>query len=110
MSPGNLGGRIKQLRKERNMTLEQLADATGSAKSYIWELENRETQNPSADKLSKIAKALGVTSDYLLEGDVEQQAAAEDKAFFRQYTDLPIETRKTIREMAKLLGKSDEQK
>ncbi|RUW00648.1 transcriptional regulator, partial [Mesorhizobium sp. M1A.F.Ca.IN.022.05.2.1] len=29
---------------------------------------------------------------------------AEDKAFFREYSSLPEETRRQIREMAKILG------
>ena len=35
------GTRIKELRTKQKLTLEQLAQATSSAKSYIWELENK---------------------------------------------------------------------
>ena len=46
---------------------EELAEQTGSSKGYIWELENRDTRKPSAEKLMKIAEVLGVTSDFLLD-------------------------------------------
>jgi transcriptional regulator with XRE-family HTH domain len=32
-----LGAKIKELRKEKALTLEQLAEKIGSGKSYIWE-------------------------------------------------------------------------
>lgn len=107
MPQQKLRTRIKALRTEKGLTLEQLAERSGTAKSYIWELENRDGQNPSAEKLAKIAAVLEVTTDYLLGGSVEEAADATDKAFFRQYSSLPDETRRTIREMAKVLSKKE---
>ena len=37
------GARIKELRTEKKMTLDQLAEITDSSKSYIWELENKKS-------------------------------------------------------------------
>lgn len=99
------GNRIKKLRTDKGLTLDQLAQATGSSKSYIWELENKNPPRPSAEKLSSIATALGVTVDYLLGADEQTLDAAEDTAFFRQYSRLPEETRRQIREMARILDK-----
>ena len=62
----SFGKQIKDLRTSAGMTLDQLAQATGSSKSYIWELENKNPPSPSAEKLSAIAAALGVTVDYLI--------------------------------------------
>jgi len=98
------GERIKQLRTERGLTLDQLAQATDSSKSYIWELENKNPPRPSAEKLSSIAAALGVTVDFLMGADDQTLADAEDKAFYRAYSNLPEDTRRQIREMAKILG------
>ena len=84
-----LGGKINSLRKKKGLTLEQLADKTDSSKGYIWELENRETKNPSAEKLRKIAEALDVTTDFLL--DHTQQKPSDDitkKAIFRKFEKL----------------------
>jgi len=106
----SFGKKIKDLRTSAGMTLDQLAQATGSSKSYIWELENKNPPRPSAEKLSAIATALNVTVDYLLGADNQTLAAAEDKAFFRQYSSLPESTRRTIREMAGLLSKKPDDK
>lgn len=98
-----LGEKIQKLRKEKGLTLEQLADRTDSSKSYIWELENKNPPRPSADKLSKIAAQLGVTMEYLL--DQEQkitEADATDEMFFRKYRQMDPEVKKKIRKMVEL--------
>ena len=97
------GTRIKELRTEKKMTLDQLAAATESSKSYIWELENKNPPRPSAEKLSAIAKALGVTVDYLFGADEQTKAEAEDVAFFREYSEMPEQTRIQLRAIAKTL-------
>ncbi|WP_108610771.1 helix-turn-helix transcriptional regulator [Aminobacter sp. MSH1] len=98
------GTRIKALRTQKGLTLDQLAQETGSAKSYIWELENKNPPRPSAEKLAAIASALGVTVDYLIGSDEQTLEKAEDTAFYREYSSLPEDTRRQIREMAKILG------
>lgn len=106
MPPNSKFGKIiKGLRTEKKMTLDQLADATKSSKSYIWELENKNPPRPSAEKLAVIAKVMGVTVDYILGTDDQTKADAEDMAFFREYTELPDETRGQLRDMAKILSK-----
>lgn len=98
-----LGEKINKLRKEKGLTLEQLAERTGSSKSYIWELENKNPPRPSANKLSKIAAELGVTMDYLI--DQEQkitEADATDEMFFRKYRLMDPDVKKKIRKMVEL--------
>lgn len=96
------GTRIKALRTERKLTLDQLAKLTESSKSYIWELENKNPPRPSAEKLAEIARALEVTVDYLLGN--EEAGSAEDKAFFRKYSKMSDDTRRQIRAIAETLG------
>lgn len=98
------GDRMKERRLALDLTLDELAQATSSSKSYIWELENKNPPRPSAEKLAVIAQALGVTVDYLLGSDEQTLQTAEDKAFFRSYSGLPPETRRQLRDMAKILG------
>ncbi len=98
-----LGEKIYKLRKEKGLTLEQLAELSESSKSYIWELENKNPPRPSADKLSKIARQLGVTMDYLI--DQEQkitEADATDEMFYRKYQKMDPEVKKKIRKIADL--------
>lgn len=61
-----LGQKIKKLRTDNEMTLEQLATEIGSTKSYVWKLENRTPKNPSTTKLKKIAHIFGITLSGLL--------------------------------------------
>lgn len=94
-----MGDKIKRLRKKKGMTLDGLAKESGSSKSYIWELENDNPPRPSAEKISAIASALGVTTDYLIDakGDIPE-ASAIDEAFFREYRNMPEETKEKIRQ------------
>jgi len=106
--PTALGDKIHKLRKEKNLTLEQLADLTGSVKSYIWELENKAPPRPSAEKLSKIADKLGVTIEYLLdEGETIREEDAVDANFYRKYQKMKGPTKTKIRQMVELWEDND---
>ena len=95
-----LGDKLRALRTQKKLSLEQLADLTGSSKSYIWELENKDDPKPSADKIAKIAAVLEVTTDYLLSGSTEAPGdAVIDEAFFRKYKNMPDDTKKSIRKI-----------
>lgn len=101
------GEKIRELRKKNNLTLAALADMAGSSKSYIWELENKNPPRPSGEKLAAIAAALEVTADYLLGADdAADESNAVDVAFYREYSRMPAETKKKLRQMAKLLDGS----
>ncbi len=81
-----LGRKVRELRRERGMTLEDLAGATESSKSYIWEIENKPVVRPSAEKLNRIAAVLKVTPEYLADEDRTQATTTEhDEAFYRKY-------------------------
>ena len=66
----SLGAKIKRHRQENGFSLDKLAAMTDSSKSYIWELENRDARKPSGEKLTRIAQALSVTTDYLLDDSI----------------------------------------
>ncbi len=93
-----LGEKLRELRKERGLTLEKLAELAGLSKSYLWELENRESQRPSAEKLTALADALGVANTYFLEEDVRTPEERHlDAAFFRGYQKLDPESKEQLR-------------
>lgn len=97
-----LGEKLKKLRKDQKFTLESLAEASKVSKSYLWELENREVQSPSAQKLTSIADALGVSVDYFLDDDSRDPEEKHlDKAFFRGYKNLESSDKEQLR---KILG------
>lgn len=96
---------MRSLRKARGLTLDQLADQSGSSKSYVWELENKNPPRPSAEKLARIAQVLGTTIDYLLSGEgAQSQEDAADAHFYRNYQNMPSPTKAKIRRMVELWG------
>ena len=82
----NLGDKIKTHRKAKGLSLDSLAKMTNTSKSYIWELENKKHNNPTADKLIKISQALDVTIDYLLKTRID-----EKKELMCSKSDIPID-------------------
>ena len=96
--PSPLGDKIRELRNAKGMSLERLAQLTDSSKSYLWELENRDVPNPSADKLTRIAQAVDVTPSFLLDAmQTRPDDAVADAAFFRKYQTMPDETKRRLR-------------
>ena len=61
-----LAKKIKQLRLERRMTLEQVADIVGVGKSTVRKWETGMIANMRRDKIALLAKALGTTPAYLM--------------------------------------------
>ena len=59
----DFGPNLRRLRKAQKLTLQQVADAVGCTKAYIWELEMREGQRPSAERVYALAKVLGVAME-----------------------------------------------
>ena len=65
--------RLKYLRKQRNVTQEQLASAIGVERSTIGKYEGHSQIMPSDDVKIRIAKYFGVTLDYLLENEPPEE-------------------------------------
>lgn len=101
-----LGEKLHELRKQKKLTLEALAEQAGLSKSYLWELENRESQRPSAEKLSALADALGVAVSYFIEEDVRAPEERHlDEAFFRNYQKLDADTKEQLRKILETFKK-----
>lgn len=58
--------RLKDLRVERKLTLEQLAEQTGLSKAALGNYEANDTKDISHYAIIKLARFYGVTADYLL--------------------------------------------
>ena len=100
-----LGERIRDLRKKKGFTLDELAAKAESRKSNMGELEKKAPPRPSGEKLALIAAALDVTTDYLLGSNTEALGTAEDKAFFRKYQKMDTAQKLQIREMLEVINK-----
>lgn len=62
---GTISERMQALRKQRDLSLQDVADRAGLSKSHIWELEQGRAKNPTIESAVNIAAALGVSLDYL---------------------------------------------
>ena len=62
----SMSQRIKELRKEKGLTLEQVADIVGVGKSTVRKWETGMIANMKRDKIAALAKALGTTPAYLM--------------------------------------------
>lgn len=58
--------RIRKLRQEKGLTLEQVADVVGVGKSTVRKWETGMIANMRRDKIADLAKALGTTPAYLM--------------------------------------------
>lgn len=63
----SFGRRLQQLRKERKISQEKLAELSGLHRTYISSLE-RGGRNPTLISLNAIANALNVEISFLIEG------------------------------------------
>ena len=100
-----LKDKLREHRLKVGLSLDELAIRTGSSKSYLWELENRGEKKPSAEKLSKIAEHLGVTTGYLLDDKAEMDDSQVKEAFFRKFNRLDDDDKKRIQDMIDAWGK-----
>lgn len=92
----HLGSRVKQLRSEKQWSLEDLANASGVSRSMLSQIE-REQANPTLAVTLRIARAFGLSLGELLEmpgaGSGVQVIRGDDRAYhYRSDKDCQIRT------------------
>jgi transcriptional regulator with XRE-family HTH domain len=83
-----IGERIRNVRKDKDLSLNELARRTGFAKSYLSQIENLKRE-PSISALSQIAHVLDVDVLFLLSGETQDSGA-------QSFTIVKKEERKTV--------------
>lgn len=61
-----IGNRICETRKSKKMTQIELAEKAGISRFTLMKIENGQSPNASAATIANIARALGVSTDFLL--------------------------------------------
>ena len=69
-----LSTKIKLLRKEKGLTLEQVGTVVGVEKSTVRKWETGMITSMKQDKIAKLAKALGTTTAYLMDIETKEEA------------------------------------
>jgi transcriptional regulator with XRE-family HTH domain len=87
-----VGARVRSLRRERGLTIEQLAAATGLTKGFISQLE-RDRTAPSLSSIARICDALGVRLSHIFEAE---PAPALVRRQERPQVALPFATRNDL--------------
>jgi transcriptional regulator with XRE-family HTH domain len=73
-----LSDRLQKLRKQLELSQQDLADKIKISKSMLSRYENHDVQ-PPADVLNKLANALNTSVDFLLNGNKDEKAKASLK-------------------------------
>lgn len=100
----SLGAYIKQYRERHRMTMQEFATASGLSKGYISMLEsNKNPHNnrqiiPSINTFEKVATAMGITTNELLENMGEEQLVSlkDNDAQYRRHEGIMVPVLGTI--------------
>jgi transcriptional regulator with XRE-family HTH domain len=72
------GQRIQEMREKRRLTVQELAERAGTTYQTIWRIERGQQPDPGIALAKRLARVLGVTTDYLIgtnDNDEEQLTA-----------------------------------
>lgn len=101
--PDGFPRRLNELRLQKHLSQSDLAQMVGLHYTHLGRYERGEAR-PTADALKRLADALGVTGDYLLEGSTEEVARArfEDRELllqFQKVEKLPQEDKELVKKI-----------
>lgn len=120
MASEDMAKRIRELRKDRNMTLEQVANIVGVGKSTVRKWETGMIANMKRDKIAALAKALRTTPAYLMgwktESNIEEKNPPQDKMDLSEgekillelFNKVPEDQQKLVLQMIRAALKSQE--
>lgn len=97
-----IGQRIKEVRCEKRLTQEYLANVTGVNVSHISNIETNKVK-VSLTLLVGISNALGVTLDYLLENEYHTPTSITEKELFNTIKEMDNTKLETLLRIAKVL-------
>lgn len=97
-----IGQRIKEVRNEKHLTQEYLANVTGVNVSHISNIETNKVKI-SLTLLINICNALNVTMDYMLENEYHTPTSTTEKELFNTIKDMDTSKLETLLKIAKVL-------
>lgn len=106
-----MGNRIRELRKQRKITMKQLGEIVGLAESTISQYENEKRQ-PDNETVFRLSEYFDVTVGYLLGVEKEKTPTISgerdvldeiDIAFYGDYKELTEDDKETVRDMVRVM-------
>lgn len=99
--------RLGKLRRQRRLSLQDVADRVGISKAHVWNLEKGLSENPSMELVVKLADLFRVrVADFVGEDPGSEDEEPEMVALFRDLKGLEPDDRETIRVLMKQLKRS----
>jgi transcriptional regulator with XRE-family HTH domain len=118
MAIENMARRIKELRQQQGLTLEQVATVVGVGKSTVRKWETGMIANMKRDKIAALAQALGTTPAYLMGWKEETKEETNspnqivltegEQMLLKLFRQIPEENRAMVLEMIRAAVKSQE--
>lgn len=102
--------RIKALRQEKGLTLEQVASVVGVGKSTVRKWETGMIANMRRDKIAVLAKALGTTPEYLMGWEVKKETPSKseltegEKLLLDLFRQIPEEQQRVFLDMGRVFA------
>ena len=97
-----IGQRIKEIRNQKNLTQEYVANVTGVNVSHISNIETAKI-GVSLTLLVSICNVLGVTMDYVLQNEYHMPSTATEQELLNTIKDLETDKQETLLRIAKVL-------
>lgn len=102
--------RIKNLRLEKRLTLEQVANVVGVGKSTVRKWETGIIANMKRDKIAILAEALGTTPEYLMGWSENEETSSTglsdaEKEWLSLFREVPEESKGLLLETFKTFRK-----
>ena len=98
----SIGQRIREVRNDKHLTQEYVANATGVNVSHISNIETNKVK-VSLTLLVQICNALDVTMDYLLENEYHNPTSVIEKELLNMVKGMKKEKQETLLRIAKVL-------
>lgn len=105
-----VGNNIKKYRKEKDLTLKDLADRIGVTEATAQKYESGNIKTISAEMLKKISDALGVLPENITEWDKEEyekygeaRRGSEEAKITKLYSQLTFGHKKAVRSLMESL-------
>lgn len=102
MTQKNIGNRIQNIRKQRGMTQEQLAERIDVSPHYLSALE-RGVYNIKLDLLVKILNILDCSADEVFQDIVNNSSKIKASRLSEQLKSLPIDEQRKIYEVVETM-------
>lgn len=99
-----IGQKIKERRKQLNLTQSELGKLLDISQNTVNQYENKNWKNPSAKIVAKIASVLSVPTIYLLDDNCQILDNAEEEVLLVKFRNLKQEQKKLVINIIKLLA------